>query len=171
MTVPWDAVGAVATVVGVGIAVWAVRQTRRAHEREKAALALAEATTLAATEWVLHASLSPRTGLIWDFPPDPPILLYVSGANVWLHEVALTWGYASERDWVLENGACGPIEEEVALPTQVYAGDRKLRLSWPGHMPERQEQLRVKLRACCSLTKEGSKHWRDVRVSSVSWQG
>ncbi len=172
MSVPWEAVSSVAAIMGIAVGVWGLTQAHHAQEREKAAMAAAEEAKLAATEWTLHAELRPRAGLLWDFPPqEPPILLYLSGANVWLHEVVLSWGFASERGWVLENGRCEPADEGVLLPRLIYSGDRKLRLSWPGAPPNRQEQLRCELRACCSLTKDGPEYWRDVRVSGVNWQG
>ena len=99
------------------------------------------------------------------------MLLYVSGANVWLHEVLLTWGWSQSPPgtWVASNAPCTPLTEK--LPLQMFAADKKIRLAWPGSHPDHQEQLRYEMRALCSLSRSGPRFSRDVLVNSCSWEG
>ena len=172
--VNWGAVGAIAAVVIIPVALtiggWQLLQGRRARKGAEAAAERAEEAALAGTAWKLSASLHPRAGL-GERPDAPGVLLYVSGANVWLHEVLLSWGWSQPPpgSWVATRASCKPITGQ--LPIQVYSGDKKLRMAWPGSHPDHQDQLQYEMRALCSLSRSGPTFWRDVLVNSYSWEG
>ena len=168
--IDWAAVGAVAAVVAVVVAVviggWQLRQGRLARDRAESAADRAEGAVLAGVTWQFRAELRPTVGTAQ--PTIPPIELGVSGANVWVYEVRLSWG-EPEEPWTIDDAMCVPWPGDV-LPALLHPTAAILRMSWPGPNPAMQRQLTWSLRVRWSVSQGGPTQWRTVDSSGLSWQ-
>lgn len=172
--VDWGLIGTWAGVafgaVGAVAAAWGVVHARRADARAHAADARADEATLSTRAWSLQGSLFPVAAIGAARTSRAPIEVWVDGANVWVHEVRLSWGFALPQPALIATDAlCVPRGNEQ-LPVQLFAtSGRPLGLDWPGDMPAEQRSLTYQLRARYSVARDGRTFWREVAVANVTW--
>jgi hypothetical protein len=180
----WVVVGSVAGVlVLVGtfwLVVLEVRKGRGERERraedKAAADARAQAQVFAAAEaelvgktWILQHRLRVPVGET--VPSEPPVEISIKGANVWVHEVRLTWRPSEPAIayWITKDAPCPPWGDG-SLPYHLNAGSRPLQLGWPGPTPEQQAQIMQKVKVTYSALRDGPQHERETDGGSVGWQ-
>jgi hypothetical protein len=192
---PWVVVTAVATVV-ILVLTWllvvegrrrsrldrerraeeaAADRARRAEEtaaadvRAQAATAAAADAELVGRKW--HFEFRLRVAVGDAAPTEPPVEIRVKGANVWVHEVRLTWKPSQPpiAYWATKDAPCPPWGD-VSLPYQLNSGGRALKLGWPGPNPEEQAQITQKLKVVYSALRDGPKHEREAEGGYVGWQ-
>jgi hypothetical protein len=153
----------------------AAERERRAEEKT-AADAKAQAQALAAADaelvgrpWRFEFRLHVAVGNA--VSAQPPVEIMVKGANVWVHEVRLTWKPSQPpiAHWVAKDAPCPPWDD-VSLPYQLNADGRALELGWPGANPGQQEQITQKIKVTYSALRDGPKHEREADGGSVGWQ-
>lgn len=154
-----------------------LRPTRKQRAEDKAADD-AKAQTQAA-----HLADAELVGKTWHFehrlrvavgdtiPSEPPVEIMVKSANVWVHEVRLSWKHSQPAiaHWVTKDAPCPPWSGG-SLPYQLNSGGRALQLGWPGPNPEQQAQIMQKIKVTYSALRDGPKHEREAEGGSVGWQ-
>lgn len=160
----WTVVIAVLTALLVGAAAAGLIVQRRANARE------AE-VALAGVAWTFHFELRPVAGSDGVLG-DSPVEVRPLGANLWVHEVRLSWRPAQQgTEWVTDDATCAPYRpEDGPLPVQLFTTGRGLKLAWPGPNPPEVVQLTTRVRVLWSATAKGPKHWRDAESGSTNWQ-
>jgi hypothetical protein len=152
------------------------KEERRRAEDQAAADARAQAAAAASADAELvgrpwHFEFRLRVAVGDAVPADPPVEITVKGANVWVHEVRLTWKLSQPpiAYWVTKDAPCPPWGD-VSLPYQLNSGGRALELGWPGPNPDEQAQITQKLKVVYSALRDGPKHEREAEGGSVGWQ-
>jgi hypothetical protein len=154
-----------------------LRGERKKRAEDKAAAdARAQAQVLTAADaelvgkaWLLQHRLRIAVGDA--VPSEPPIEISIKGANVWVHEVRLTWRPSESvlAHWVTKDAAC-PQWGDGSLPYNLNAGSRPLQLGWPGPNPEQQARIMEKINVTYSALRDGPRHERQTDGGSVGWQ-
>lgn len=160
----WSIIGVGVAVVVAGLTGWLVAQgiaarKARAHEAEIA---------LAGVPWHFKFEIRAKAGP--GEPARPPLEIHVVGANVWVHNVRLSWRPSRDKDWTTDDAICPPWRPEDTLPMQLFTTSRAMELGWPGPNPAQQEQIHQRIRLEWSATEDGPKHWRDADGGTTGWQ-
>jgi hypothetical protein len=170
-------VGTVLLVVLGVVPIWQKRQTRRERTEDKAAAdarSLGQAAAAADAElvgrtWIMQHRL--RVAVGGAVPTEPPIEINITGANVWVLEVRLTWRPREPvlAYWVTKDAPCPPWGHG-SLPYHLNAGSHPLQLGWPGPQPEQLAQIMQKINVTYSALRDGPRHERETDGGIVGWQ-
>lgn len=105
------------TIIGVGVAVivagltgWLVAQEAAARK----ARAYEAKIALAGVPWHFKFEIRAKAGL--GEPARAPVEIHPVGANVWVHEVRLSWKPSRDAIWTTNDAVCPPWTDQDSLP-------------------------------------------------------
>ena len=177
----WTAIGSVTGVLGlIWLVVHSLLQGRSAREdrtknnlaadtRAQRQAAAAADAALVGKQWSFNYAL--RAAIGDATPKRAPVEIGIVGANVWVHEVRLTWrpSQPALAPWVTKDAPCPPWPDHE-LPYHLSAGGRALELGWPGPNPTDQVQLLCKVEVTYSALSDGPRLERSADGGSIGWQ-
>jgi hypothetical protein len=99
----------------------------------------------------------------------PGVIIRLRGANVWIHEMRLSWGPNILTGWTVDRAYLRPWADSTVLPALIHDRD-ELRFEWPGDDPEDRVGLRCALEAFYSLARESAVESMTFEPQRIEWQ-